>query len=554
MKKQMVVILILIGVLGAQYNHASFLIDSPTAYVLRNGVFQGGMNGSVALTPPYENYTFDADLSLFLGIGNRVEMSLGIYTPPPLIPQELPIAAFDINLLLMRELIRTSIPSIAVGIENISYSKYISSLGSLGFSDDTVTLGRTGVRPADFFSVYGVISKTLNQYLSFHIGLGTGRFVGYEPAVKFFNTGFLHPDVGVEWGDIGLFFGMEVRPYPFLSIIFEMDGRDYNSAVKLAFEHLDWYVGFSKMEQFFYPQNQRPGSPRLNIGFTAYTRIFSGVVKGTLIGKVVDRMTYRPLQAEVTIFTRKGEVKVITDASTGFFKIELPEGEYNIIIKAPGYREEKIRVKVTGSQSTVIQIPLVSFSTSSIRGRVYDEGTNLPLHASIYVEDMNFKINTDPSTGEFVIHGLPIGYHIFMFEAKGYFPRTLKIEVKKDTPSVIQVPLSRSKIVYYFDRYRSEIDPKYKAILDEIVTLMKRRRTMIVEIRGYTDSVGDWKKNIELSRQRAQAVKDYLVKNGISPSRLIVKGFGENNPIGDNRTIKGRDLNRRVEIYIVEEK
>ncbi len=73
-----------------------------------------------------------------------------------------------------------------------------------------------------------------------------------------------------------------------------------------------------------------------------------------------------------------------------------------------------------------------------------------------------------------------------------------------------------------------------------------------VSIEGHTDSVGSTANNQKLSEKRAKAVYDYLVEVGkIDASRLSVRGWGEDRPIASNRTVRGRDLNRRVEIIVL---
>ena len=72
-----------------------------------------------------------------------------------------------------------------------------------------------------------------------------------------------------------------------------------------------------------------------------------------------------------------------------------------------------------------------------------------------------------------------------------------------------------------------------------------------VRIVGFTDSVGEDSSNLELSVRRAEAVRDYLVRNhGLLPERLLAGGMGEAEPVASNDTEAGRRSNRRVEIYI----
>jgi outer membrane protein OmpA-like peptidoglycan-associated protein len=82
---------------------------------------------------------------------------------------------------------------------------------------------------------------------------------------------------------------------------------------------------------------------------------------------------------------------------------------------------------------------------------------------------------------------------------------------------------------------------------------MSETTSLKVEIGGHTDSIGDPIKNIEISVKRAKTVKNYLVKLGIAPERLIIQGYGSRNPIADNKTEDGRALNRRVEIIPLKE-
>jgi outer membrane protein OmpA-like peptidoglycan-associated protein len=71
-----------------------------------------------------------------------------------------------------------------------------------------------------------------------------------------------------------------------------------------------------------------------------------------------------------------------------------------------------------------------------------------------------------------------------------------------------------------------------------------------IQVAGHTDSSGSETYNLELSERRAQAVKNTLVAQGVSPARIQTIGFGESAPIADNSTAEGRQLNRRVVITI----
>ena len=80
---------------------------------------------------------------------------------------------------------------------------------------------------------------------------------------------------------------------------------------------------------------------------------------------------------------------------------------------------------------------------------------------------------------------------------------------------------------------------------------MNKYKNSKFSVEGYTDTSGNKDKNQRLSEDRAYSVKAYLVDKGINPARLSAKGFGPEKPIASNKTKKGRELNRRVEINLV---
>ncbi|NCT76261.1 MAG: OmpA family protein [Chitinophagaceae bacterium] len=87
--------------------------------------------------------------------------------------------------------------------------------------------------------------------------------------------------------------------------------------------------------------------------------------------------------------------------------------------------------------------------------------------------------------------------------------------------------------------------------LDKLVTILNEHANFNISIEGHTDNTGKPAFNQTLSAKRAEAVKAYLVKKGISAERLSAAGFGQDQPIEDNKTVKGRAANRRVEFKLV---
>jgi outer membrane protein OmpA-like peptidoglycan-associated protein len=81
---------------------------------------------------------------------------------------------------------------------------------------------------------------------------------------------------------------------------------------------------------------------------------------------------------------------------------------------------------------------------------------------------------------------------------------------------------------------------------------MQRDATLKAVIEGYTDSVGSSASNMDLSERRAMAVLNGLLQAGVRPEQLSALGLGEANPVADNTTAVGRQLNRRVEITFLQ--
>ncbi|OQX53087.1 MAG: hypothetical protein B5M53_07420, partial [Candidatus Cloacimonas sp. 4484_209] len=105
----------------------------------------------------------------------------------------------------------------------------------------------------------------------------------------------------------------------------------------------------------------------------------------------------------------------------------------------------------------------------------------------------------------------------------------------------------------YFDTGKATIRPESYPVLDDAVRVLKANPTVIVEIAGHTDSVGSDSYNMRLSDARANSVRTYLISRGISPTRLIARGYGETMPIASNATREGRQMNRRIEFRVLKE-
>jgi OOP family OmpA-OmpF porin len=86
-----------------------------------------------------------------------------------------------------------------------------------------------------------------------------------------------------------------------------------------------------------------------------------------------------------------------------------------------------------------------------------------------------------------------------------------------------------------------------------LVDILKEQPRRNIRIEGYTDNSGTESYNLDLSQRRADAVRDFLIDQGISPNRIIARGYGEAEPVASNDTAAGRRENRRVEVIVPRE-
>ncbi|HEX5170344.1 MAG TPA: OmpA family protein [Cyclobacteriaceae bacterium] len=99
---------------------------------------------------------------------------------------------------------------------------------------------------------------------------------------------------------------------------------------------------------------------------------------------------------------------------------------------------------------------------------------------------------------------------------------------------------------------KSKISPESYPELDLVVNMMAESDNMVIQLEGHTDYQGDESENMKLSKQRVEAVKDYLVSKGIKSKRIQTKAFGGTMPLSRDNTPEAHRINRRVELRILQ--
>lgn len=141
----------------------------------------------------------------------------------------------------------------------------------------------------------------------------------------------------------------------------------------------------------------------------------------------------------------------------------------------------------------------------------------------------------------------------------GYNWKTIKNDVEQSGASslgvaVIEMPDGTLKVNIpsnvSFDTNQSVLKPALLPVLDSVARALHQHPELRAKAIGYTDSTGTDAINLPLSQRRAGAVTQYIAGQGIDSSRLMVEGRGAASPVGDNNTVEGRALNRRVELFL----
>jgi OOP family OmpA-OmpF porin len=172
-------------------------------------------------------------------------------------------------------------------------------------------------------------------------------------------------------------------------------------------------------------------------------------------------------------------------------------------------------------------------------------------------DDPADSVRSVSPTGNYKIDIDRRGVYAVTASAKGYFSQsdTLATNRIDITRSFDLVPIEAgAKITLkniYFEASKYDLQPESFPELDRLVTLMQENPTTNIRLEGHTDTVGEFDANVELSRNRVNKVKAYLVNKGVSTDRIETVGYGPSRPINTNKTLKERPENRRVEMVIV---
>jgi outer membrane protein OmpA-like peptidoglycan-associated protein len=292
-------------------------------------------------------------------------------------------------------------------------------------------------------------------------------------------------------------------------------------------------------------------------------------IKITLAGVTYNDRTKQPLATVVDVIAKEQKPINLKTSTNGSFDTRIPEVDsYIIKAQAAGFMSyEKSFVMPKVNRDTTLRVELFLTPIDKpiiLTGDLLDKKTTKRINnarlAIALKSDRSTNFSAEVNAGQYeqIVPG--VGWYLFTASAEGYITANDSVQVMNDkvTPIVknifltpIEVGLTVRLKNIYFDFDKTTLKSESFTELNKVVDFLNQNGNISIEISGHTDSKGSDTYNLNLSQGRSQAVVDYLINQGIDPSRLQAKGYGESKPIDTNDSEEGRANNRRVEFTVL---
>jgi outer membrane protein OmpA-like peptidoglycan-associated protein len=350
------------------------------------------------------------------------------------------------------------------------------------------------------------------------------------------------------------------------AVAFELPSKFFSYFIELSRNHeRDWHWRFSPGLKFhpYYRfsltvagdlglvQDYRllGASVGLSIN-SSLTRVREILPTGNIAGKILDRNTDEPVEAQVKIIDL--DEAISSDRTYGVYKITgLPQGVYTLSVNAPNYAPQTKVVAVETNKTNLLDFAL-DRSLAAYGGVVLNTQTKAPItNASIdIIGKTETRIYTD-SEGTFSELLIPGEYEVKV-NKQNYaqsITHTFIAEDRYDTVMLkpIEIVAETPEAIVYFDLDDANVRTDQKETLDRIAEFLKDHPKIGCELRGHTDPSGNIEYNQILSLARANSVKDYFVKvHGVEKERIATLAFSKTKLVKESP-----EMSRRVEIFLI---
>jgi OmpA-OmpF porin, OOP family len=280
-----------------------------------------------------------------------------------------------------------------------------------------------------------------------------------------------------------------------------------------------------------------------------------------------------PIPQAIVSWSNHPELTAMATGSDGrFLTSELDPGDYMFSVKADGYKPGECGVKVAVDAVAQVDCGMESLPrVGVVVGHLKDEKGDSVGAAVVKLRTGNGKdlqLNTD-ATGGFRFTEVSPGTAQMSVDADNFLAFVTSLDVKSRQDNSVEIVLHRRpknalvavgkteitiKQQIQFELNSAVILPASTPLMEEIADVfIKTPRIKRVEVQGHTDNTGPTERNRVLSDDRSGAVRTWLVAHGVSPDRLVAKGFGDTKPLVPNVTAGNRAKNRRVQFVILEQ-
>lgn len=251
--------------------------------------------------------------------------------------------------------------------------------------------------------------------------------------------------------------------------------------------------------------------------------------------------------------------------------INTEEAEYYYSVPASGEYAYYVSKNNTFGASDIFRVKLPNSikpkAVTLIYGNVYNAKTKEPLSAEILYELLPEGMeaglaNSNSEDGSYKIV-LPIDEKYgFLAYLDGFMSLNEYIDLKTSGEEYTEIrkdlyliPLEKGQLIRLnnvsFERSKFDLEPSSKPELNRLIAIMQKNPKMMIKLNGHTDNRGNAALNKELSENRVNEVKKYLVANGVDSKRIETEGWGSSQPLNQNLTEDERSANRRVELEIL---
>ncbi|WP_375772791.1 OmpA family protein [Archangium gephyra] len=310
---------------------------------------------------------------------------------------------------------------------------------------------------------------------------------------------------------------------------------------------------------------QTPAGTQTQVAPTQVAQAATAQVSGV----VVDAKTRQPLPGVLVATVDSTLPPVASDPRDGrFLTYALPSGPVKLSVRKDGYLPLEKELVLEAGKTASVELELVAEVKPATLALAVTSKRK-PVAATLAFLGGPAPRQVKYSQADAASHQLqlPAGLYVVEVTAPGFLAQTRAVQVAdgaaldltfdlEPEPKQWQVKRESDKLELLqqvrFADGKAVLLPDSYPLLSQVMDLMVRTGIQRIRIEGHTDNQGDKTANLNLSKERARAVADYLIKAGLDPARIESEGFGDSRPVAPNMTPRGRELNRRVDFVILD--